>query len=145
MVFDFKKDILIEDFSIFYMNRLKTFPKSRHILDNEFDIEKTISNIRMHDPELDSVNFIFVESEEPQNYLVQISDVTAGFIRLFFNFLEYASVEEVNVFLGELNPRQKETMSLFKLLLDKSVEECHMLLHRVVVPIDEHKASLLLN
>lgn len=145
LVFDHDKDILIEDFSTFYINRLKTFPNSEHILDKECKIEEKINNVRMHDPELDAVNFTFVESKEAQNYLVQISDVTAGFIRLYFNFLEYSSIEEVSLFIDSLNPTQKQTMSLFKELLDKSVEECHILLHRVVVPMDEHKASILLD
>lgn len=145
LVFDHNKDILIEDFSFFYVNRIKAFPNSQHILDNECEIEEKINNIRVHDLALDAINFSFVESKEAQNYLVQISDVTAGFIRLYFNFLEHASIDEVNLFMDSLNPIQKETMSLFKELLDKSVKECHILLHRVVVPMDEHKASILLN
>ncbi|MUK62710.1 hypothetical protein GNP81_16410 [Aliivibrio fischeri] len=145
LVFQFEKNVLIDDFSLFYMNRLKMFPNSKHILDNEEKVEEMIQKIRVHDSEIDNIDFVFVESEEEDNYLVQISDVTSGFIKLFFNFLEYASIEDVNRFIASLNPLQKQTMSLFKDLLDKSIEECHIFLHRVVVPIDEHKASILLN
>ena len=145
LVFDFKKDILIEDFSFFYMNRLKMFPNSLHILDNESEIEEKINNAKSYSPELENISFSFVESKHDENYLTQISDVTSGIIRLYFDFLEYASIEEVTGFVHGLNPIQKDTLLLFKKLIDKSVEECHILLHRVIVPIDEHKASILFN
>ncbi|MGU3191873.1 DUF3800 domain-containing protein [Vibrio cholerae] len=143
LVFDFKKDILIEDFSFFYINRLKMFPNSLHILDNEFEVEEKINSARSYDPELNGLSFSFVESKETENYLVQMSDVVSGFIRLYFDFLEYASIEDVTNFVAELNPLQEETLGLFKKLHDQSVQESHILLHRVIVPIDEHKATIL--
>lgn len=145
LVFSNEKDILIEDFSFFYMARLKAFPKSQHILDNECEVEEKINKLMSQDSDLKAIRFNFVESKEPQNYLVQISDVIAGFIRLYFDFLEFSTVEQINLFHSELNPIQKDTMVLFKKLLDKSIEECPILLHRVVVPADEYKASILLN
>lgn len=69
--------------------------------------------------------------------------MVSGFIRLFFDFLEYASIEDVTGFVSELNQLQKETLALFKNLLDQSIEESHILLHRVIVPIDEHKGAVL--
>ncbi|TOF11031.1 hypothetical protein, partial [Vibrio parahaemolyticus] len=69
----------------------------------------------------------------------------SGFIRLYFDFLEYASIEDVTNFVAELNPLQEENLGLFKKLLDQSVQESHILLHRVIVPIDEHKATILFN
>lgn len=145
LVFGSEKDILIEDFSIFYMNRLKMFPNSSHILDNEFEVEKKLNHVKNFDSELNGLSFSFVESKEEDNYLVQISDVVSGFIRLYFDFLEYASIEEATSFTSELNPLQKETLLLFKRLIDQSVNEDHILLHRVIVPIDEHKATILFN
>ena len=145
LVFDFKKDILIEDFSFFYINRLKMFPNSLHVLDNEFEVEKKINSARRYDPDLCGLSFSFVESKEAENYLVQMSDVASGFIRLYFDFLEYASIEDVTNFVAELNPLQEENLGLFKKLLDQSVQESHILLHRVIVPIDEHKATILFN
>ena len=121
------------------------FPNSSHILDNEFEIEKKINHVKSYDFDLSELSFSFVESKEEDNYLVQISDVVSGFIRLYFDFLEYASIEETTSFASELNPLQKETLVLFKRLIDQSVNEDHILLHRVIVPIDEHKASILFN
>jgi hypothetical protein len=143
MVFDIEKDVLIEDFSVFYINRINTFPNSVHVLDNESKVEETIIKICNSEPKYRDLNFSFVESVELENYRVQISDVLSGFIRLYFGFLEFASIEEVISFNNKLNPLQKRTLSLFKTLLDKSVDECHLLLHRVLSPIDEHKAKIL--
>jgi hypothetical protein len=143
MVFDIEKDVLIEDFSFFYINRINTFPDSVHVFDNESKVEETIIKIFNSDPKYSDLNFSFVESVEFENYRVQISDVLSGFIRLYFGFLEFASIEEVISFNNELNPLQKRTLSLFINLLDKSVDECHLLLHRVLSPIDEHKATIL--
>ncbi|GLR63214.1 hypothetical protein [Marinospirillum insulare] len=121
------------------------FPNSSHILDIEFEVEKKLNHFKNFDSELNGLSFSFVESKEEDNYLVQISDVVSGFVRLFFDFLEYASIEEVASFTSELNPLQKETLLLFKRLIDQSVNEDHILLHRVIVPIDEHKATILFN
>lgn len=143
MVFDIEKDVLIEDFSFFYINRINTFPDSVHILDNESKVEEAIIKICNSNPSYSNLNFSFVESVELENYRVQISDVLSGFIRLYFGFLEFASIDEVISFNNELNPLQKRTLRLFKNLLDKSVDECPLLLHRVLSPIDEHKATIL--
>ena len=143
MVFHTKKDILIEDFSFFYINRINTFPGSVHILDNESKIEKAVIKFFNCDPKYSALNFSFVESVELENYRVQISDVLAGFMRLYFGFLEYASIEEVVLFKNELTPLRKRNLSLLKSLLDKSVDECPLLLYRVLPLIDENKATIL--
>jgi hypothetical protein len=143
LVFDSKKDILIEDFSFFYMHRMKMFPNSLHIFDNEPIVEKKINSAKNYDPDMVGLSFSFVESKKAENHLVQIADVVSGFIRIYFNFLEYASFEDVTKFVSELNQMQKETLVLFKKSLNQSAEESHILLHRVIVPIDEQKGALL--
>lgn len=143
LVFGSKKDILIEDFYLFYMNRLKMFPNSLHVLDNEFEVEKKMNSAKEYDAGLNELSFSFVESKKDENHLVQVSDVISGFIRLYFDFLEYASIEEATIFSSDLNPLQKETLALFKHLIDQSVNEDHILLHRIIVPIDEHKGKIL--
>ncbi|WP_321346217.1 DUF3800 domain-containing protein [Halopseudomonas oceani] len=142
LVFDFEKDILIDDFSVFYLNRLKNFPSSDHILDNEDKVEPKIAEASVHDDQLRNIRYVFVDSDKPENYMVQISDVIAGFIKIYFDFLEYSDIDEAESFTSTLNPLQKNNLVLFQKLLDASVEECHLFLHRVIVPIDEHKASL---
>lgn len=61
LVFNSKKDILIEDFSFFYMNRMKMFPNSLHVFDNEFVVEKKVNSARSYDPGLMGLSFSFVE------------------------------------------------------------------------------------
>ncbi|KRV69405.1 hypothetical protein AO721_10920 [Aeromonas veronii] len=143
LVFNSQKNILIEDFYFFYMNRIKMFPNSLHIFDNEYEIEGELNRIKEYDAHFNKMSFSFVESKEAGNYLVQISDVISGFFRLYFDFLEYASIEQVEDFVRELNTLQSETLTLFKKLLDQSINESHILLYRVIVPIDEHKGSIL--
>ncbi|WP_421286546.1 DUF3800 domain-containing protein [Aeromonas veronii] len=143
LVFNSQKNILIEDFYFFYMNRIKMFPNSLHIFDNEYEIEGELNRIKEYDAHFNKMSFSFVESKEAGNYLVQISDVISGFFRLYFDFLEYASIEQVEDFVRELNTLQSETLTLFKKLLDQSINESHILLYRVIVPIDECKGSIL--
>lgn len=144
LVFDTEKGVLINDLSNFYINRVQMFPNSKHVMDNEELIEKKFKEYKNCDNNFTSLDITFVDSKLSENYLTQISDVVAGFIRLYFNFLEYASIDEVSVFTSNLNNLQKDNLELFKKLLARSIEESEILLHRVIVPIDEHKAFTLL-
>ncbi|MBF4227784.1 hypothetical protein EAY83_22965, partial [Vibrio anguillarum] len=70
-VYDHKAGSLIDGFSIFYDQRVKLFNDSKHILDNEFEIQKCFEQYENFDKELSSVNYEFVDSS---SYLeVQVS------------------------------------------------------------------------
>nr|WP_176453902.1 hypothetical protein [Aliivibrio wodanis] len=119
------------------------FPNSKHVLDNEFEIEEKLASISRVDDEINCINYEFVESTDKENYHVQLSDVVCGFIRLYFDFLEFSSINEVEKFSVGLNHLQKTNLQLFFSLIDNSINEAALLLHRVIVPIDEHKATVL--
>ena len=145
LVFNSKKNLLIDDFSAFFLHKLKLFPSSHHVLDDESKIEAKLTELRKLDHDLDAVDFSFVVSKLPENYHVQISDVIAGFVMLYFDFLEYASIEEIIQFNSQLSPLQKNIMDSFSSMLDISDDECPGFFHRVIAPIDDHKASILLS
>lgn len=145
LVYSPEKNILINDFSMFYINRLKMFPSSTHFLDNEFEIEQKIELQCKTDNVLNKIDFSFVDSKDPQSFLIQISDVISGFVRLYFDFLEYIPVADVNPFIDNLDSNEKDTLLSFKTLIDSTVEECGLLVFRTSTPLAEHKASILHN
>ncbi len=142
---DESKYILIKDFSFFYAYRIKTFPKSKQILDNEYKIKAKLEEIRKYDAILNDIDFCFKDSKDNVNLLIQLSDIIAGFFFLFFNYIENSSVQEVENFTFTLNNLQKETLHLFKKNLDKATNECNLFIYRTIVPSDEIKCGLLFN
>lgn len=137
------KNLLIDNFSIFYSYRIKTFPKSHHILDQERKIEPILKDMCARDEKLKSIDFKFFNSKLNGSLPIQVSDVISGFMFLFFNYIEASTPIEVQNFQSTLSASQKTTLNLFKKNLDRAVDECHLFHHRVIVPGDEEKAGLL--
>lgn len=144
LVFNGNKNVLIEEFSPFYLYRIKTFPQGLHVLDNENDIEERMNNILQKDAELSGIGFAFVESKLDENLPVQISDVIAGLFRVCFAFLESASDKDIDTFAASLSYMQKKNFDLFKRILMDSSGECDLFHFRTIVPSDEKKLHKLL-
>ncbi len=143
LVFERKKHLLIESLSGFYSRRIKMFPKSTQILDDEKKVEKILKQSWEWDSELSSIDYTFVKSVATDNIPVQISDAIAGFGRCFYDFLESSSATEVRNFKSSLNARQKTTLTLFASLINKSASECDHFLYRVIAPSDEANGTIL--
>ena len=143
LVYENKKHLLIENLSGFYSRRIKMFPKSKQIFDDEKKVEKILKKNCVWDSELSSIDYKFVKSEDADNIPIQISDAVAGFGRCLYDFLESSSPKNVTKFKSSLNLRQKKTLDVFSRLVEASVSECDLFFYRVIVPSDEDNGAIL--
>ncbi|KVE94924.1 hypothetical protein WJ03_22900 [Burkholderia vietnamiensis] len=129
-------DVLVEDFSHLFLRPLYIFPKSKHIFDDEFEVRDKLEkfDIRFDG---NAVEYSFSKSTEKIG--IQISDVICGFLGVYFNFLEDSSIESLRLAKKNLNPSQRETMSLLKQLIDISDEKSNGFIHRTTATSNDEK------
>lgn len=117
-VYDHKVGSLIDGFSIFYNQRIKLFNGSKHVLDNEFEIQKCFEKYEGYDKELSSINYEFVDSN---SYLeVQVSDVLCGLFKNYFTFINNLKLSDLDKVKSSLTSHQKHCLQLISDLISKS-------------------------
>lgn len=109
---------LISDFSLFYWRNLYLFKNSRHVFDDEPQIESHLREQGFTCQGTPLSNFEFVRSHDFQ--AIQISDVVAGFLRKYFSYLKDSSDETVMIDKQALNLRQNDTLLALRALIDRS-------------------------
>lgn len=135
---------LIEDFSFCYLERLKTFPESKHTFDREDAISAAIERLARNGDLGAAQDFKFVNSADPENIAIQVSDVIAGIFRTYHAFLEHIAESDVERFVAELSTRELSCLSVFMSIVDRSVDECPLFWHRIVNSHDDHIGEVLL-
>jgi hypothetical protein len=109
---------LIDNFLIFYLQKLYIFKNSWHIFDEEEQIQDLIEGISWTDNGKPLKNYQFVKSHDYS--AVQISDVIAGFLGKYFTYLKNVSSEQLNVDVSGLDDQQVKTFLALKQLIDHS-------------------------
>ncbi|MBF4285982.1 hypothetical protein EAY45_24830, partial [Vibrio anguillarum] len=94
------------------------FNDSKHILDNEFEIQKCFEQYENFDKELSSVNYEFVDSS---SYLeVQVSDVLCGLFKNYFTFINNLKLSNLDEVKSSLTHSQRYCLLLISDLISKS-------------------------
>ncbi|WP_155956172.1 DUF3800 domain-containing protein [Pseudomonas sp. RL] len=120
-VYDHDAGSLIDGFSIFYNQRVKLFGTSKHVLDNEFEIQKCFERYESFDKELADVNYQFVDSK---SYLeVQVSDVLCGLFKNYFTFINNLKISDLDSVKSSLTRSQRHCLQLISNLISKSDEK----------------------
>ncbi|EGT5320011.1 DUF3800 domain-containing protein, partial [Salmonella enterica subsp. enterica serovar Muenchen] len=143
------KDLLIDSFSHFYLNRLNGFRNSQHLLDEEDLVEPHLilstKNEFIGDEKNQyyGLNFKFIKSES--NIEIQISDIIAGIIRSLYSFIEQIEFSEIDSFIENSTELQKDNIKKLSMLISKSVNECEGFIFRTQPQMDESKMYKLLS
>ncbi|MCU1788570.1 hypothetical protein CUU54_06815 [Pectobacterium polaris] len=142
LTFD-SKDILIDSFAPFYLNRVNGFRNSQHLLDEEDLIEpylllSTKNELINNEPNpYYGLDFKFVKSVD--NIEIQISDVVAGIIRSLYTFIEQIEYTEIDTFIDNTTELQRKNIKMLGMIISKSVEECEGFIFRTQPQMDELK------
>ena len=127
---------LVDGFAIFYQNRAQMFEASSHIFDIEKVVEADLQKAAEANPNL-TLNYSFADSK--LNPLVQVSDVVAGFMQHYFDYLNSHSYEQIKHDRNSLNERQRLNMEFLRLLINKSHDNNPTLLHCVMSALEHEK------
>lgn len=132
------RDILIDDFSIFYRSRALMFPNSFHYFDTETQVEPNLLKTGNSFNGEDLVNYCFIVDSK-QNPMIQLSDVTIGYFAKLFNFCKGRTPAELQLFRQNLSTNQLEILKLSRALIDKSDATNPAYFHHII-PMSEGSA-----
>lgn len=124
--------LLIQEYYLLYLERCEIFSKSQHVFDEEFEVQKKVSDIQLYEDGNLLENYTFVKSHE--NIYVQISDLIAGLFRKLFMFLDENSVEEINSIALILNSDQIKNFAIIWRLISKYDAKSPLLIKNANTP-----------
>ncbi|WP_299998191.1 DUF3800 domain-containing protein [uncultured Cedecea sp.] len=113
-IVDNEDDVLIDSFKFLFLRPLYIYPTSFHTFDNETEVQKALSNTQI-EYKGRLVEYSFVDSQDCIE--IQLSDGICGLLGSHFNFLEEHSVEELTEIKQNLNPGQRQTLTLLSKLI----------------------------
>lgn len=141
-----EENLLVKDFSVFYLTKIQKFKTSQITLDNEFKIDEVIKNYindekyRSNEIDIYRAKVNFTDSKE--SFLVQCADIVIGFIREIykisyihtsilsdkngsFSLKENEIASEFTDFVKNLNLSdfQKETLKVFIYIHNRSLKD----------------------
>lgn len=131
-IVDNEDDVLIDSFDNLFQRPLYIYPTSLHTFDNETKIRETLGNTQF-EYKGRFVKYSFVDSRDCIE--IQLSDGICGLLGSHFNFLEEHSVEELIEVKQNLNPVQRQTLSLLSKLIVISNAQSNGFMHRIS-PLD---------
>ena len=118
---DEKPNILLDEFSMFYINNICLFKNSTHIFDIEEVIEARLTAETFVYDGRPMQNYKFVDSKNEGG--IQIADVTVGLLGKFFTFVNRTGLDELHDIRSHLSPSQTQNLSRFAKLIDLSIDE----------------------
>jgi hypothetical protein len=140
---DEEPNVLIEEFSTFYLKRICLFKNSTHILDIEEVIRAKLATYSFTDNGRPVSNHQFVNSREEVG--VQISDVVAGLLGKAFTYLNQTPMAELQVEVPQLSPVQTRNLRVLTELIDHSIQETIAFASLVLCYEDRRRAAFLLD
>jgi hypothetical protein len=132
---------LIDEFGIFYQRPIGLFINSKHIFDIEEQVFNHFSQFEFCDGETKLENYVFKDSQE--NWLIQISDVTVGFLGKYMSYINELKFSEINKVKDSLNSLQKDNIKLLFKLLTQSELKSKAFVHHIAPLTAIYKGSLL--
>lgn len=124
--------MLIQGYYLFYSERCEIFSQSRHIFDEEFTVQRQMSELELYENGVQFKNWQFVKSHE--NIYVQISDLIAGLLRKLFMFLDENSFTDIISLAMTLNDIQVKNFTILCNLIDKSDDKSLLFIKNANTP-----------
>ncbi|MEP1383060.1 MAG: DUF3800 domain-containing protein [Paraglaciecola sp.] len=116
----FREGELISEFMVFYLRNLYLYKNSKHVFDEEHQIEDNLKDFPLTENSVPLNNYEFVRSHDYK--AIQISDVVAGLFGKYFTYLKNVSDEQLIMDKAELTSQQLETLGALKKIIDVSDE-----------------------
>lgn len=133
--------ILLNEFYGFYMEPIYMFINSEHKFDKESIVFERIKEIKLTYNNVQLSNYEELVSTE--NLLVQLSDVVAGLLAKFFDYITDIDIINLKMILSNLVGIQKENFIKFSKVINKSDKYNRAFLHSSISNIDREKLVLL--
>lgn len=140
---DEEPNVLINEFSMFFMKRICLFKNSTHILDIEEVIEQRFSSQAFVDHGRSVQNYRFVDSKEEPG--VQIADIVVGILGKAFTFFNRTVMDDLKIARVRLSPVQLHNLAQLATLIDLSIAESEGFAHHVLSYEDQQRAALFLD
>lgn len=141
-IVDNEDDVLIDSFDFLFQRPLYIYPTSSHTFDNETEIQERLGNTQV-EYKGRFVEYSFVNSRDCIE--IQLSDGICGLLGSHFNFLEEHSVEKLIEIKQNLNPVQRQTLSLLRKLIDISDAQSNGFMHRISPMDSDYKNDYFLH
>ncbi|GGG87435.1 DUF3800 domain-containing protein [Edaphobacter dinghuensis] len=136
------RNLLIENFSAFYLNRIALFRRSDHILDTENSVQEAFKRSPLMCGDKPATNYRFADSKDEAG--IQLADVLVGVLGKLHSYLTEASREEVAQARDGLSGTCLENVSLLRDLISSSHDTNVAFLHHVASVHDTDKLDLFL-
>jgi hypothetical protein len=140
---DEEPNVLINEFSTFYIKRICLFKNSTHILDVEEVIKARLAEETFLDEGCSLQNYRFVDSRNETS--VQIADAITGLLGKCFSFLNRSTLSDLNDTRLTLSPVQSRNLSLLAALIDRSIAENAAFASYVLSNADRCKSAFFLD
>lgn len=109
---------LINDFSVFYFNRVAVFKNSEHIMDMETEIRDAFEDFQLSCNGEPATNYLFSDSHSEAG--IQLSDIIVGVIGKMHTYLSQTSAEDVDRDRAALTEDSLKNAELLRDLIDSS-------------------------
>ncbi len=139
---DEKDGVLIDGFDVFFLNRICMFKNSRHVFDEEEEVQEGIGHYQIMDGERE-IDFSFADSKTVDE--IQVSDVIVGFLGKYFSHIEKTPIPVLLRKRQDLTSTQSQNLKLFGKLIDISDALSNALLHRITTVESDWKSDLFLH
>jgi Protein of unknown function (DUF3800) len=131
------ENLLIQDFSTFYLGRIALFQRSDHVFDIETIVQNTLSNAPIISQGQPAVNFRFADSVDEVG--IQLADVIVGILGKMHSFLIEHSRQEVSEARDVLAGTGIQNVELLRDLISASHDVNVAFLHHVASIHDLNK------
>jgi hypothetical protein len=132
-------NVLIDEFSNYYINRICLFKNSIHFFDIEKVIEDRLARLTFVDNGRACQNFSFIDSKHEAG--IQVSDVAVGLLGKAFTFFNRTGMSELEDIRGSLSPIQTDNLSRLGALMDQSIAENGAFAHYLLSHEDQRRAA----
>lgn len=122
-------NLLIEDFTAFYVNRIALFKNSHHILDMEDSIRDRVISLAPVSVGKPATHFRFADSKAEPG--IQLADVMVGLIGKMLTYFTHTSEEEVGEARDALADTGRQNANLLRDLIAGAHEANTAFLHHV--------------
>jgi Protein of unknown function (DUF3800) len=136
-------NVLINEFTTFYIQRICLFKNSTHILDLEEVIKARLAEETFLDEGRSLQNYRFVDSKNDPG--IQVADVITGLLGKCFSFLNRITLTDLQDTRLNLSLVQSRNLSLFAGLIDRSIAENAAFASYVLSNAHRHKSAFFLD
>lgn len=135
--------IMQKNYLEFYLSPIRTFYNSKHIFDEETEIQEKLDefSIQRDGKEVDCFKFV----NSTKEVMVQLSDVVAGILGKLFKYINSTTINEMRKDTDILTPIQIDNILLIGKIRAKSEIENKGFLHSIAPLVEIEKLNTFLN